>query len=75
MKDNSRIISWRQLEVMPQYTSLGVSLLEYMIVVVVLGVVLYFISLEFKPKSQSFFNDVTPGLSVEYPIGYTEKSL
>ncbi len=54
--------------------SRGVTILEYVLVVVFLGFTIYFVSLEFKPKSEAFYNDITPGLGVDYPVGFTDRS-
>jgi len=48
----------------------GATLLEYAIVIVFLGFVAYFASLQFAPKSSQFYSQSTPGLNKEYPTGF-----
>lgn len=50
----------------------GVTIVEYLIVFTVFGFILYFASLQFQPKTSSYFSQMTPGFSVDYPLGYTE---
>jgi len=54
-------------------SSRGATMMEYLILVVGLGFVVYFVSLQIKPKTEDFYNKVTPGLAVEYPKGFTDR--
>jgi len=53
------------------YTSeLGISLLEYVIITVVLGFVVFGVYQQITPKSTTFYSDVASGFNVVYPKGY-----
>ncbi len=48
----------------------GVSLLEYIIVLTLLGVIVLSYYDQFKPKSSQFYSEVIDGLEEMYPAGY-----
>lgn len=56
------------------HLELGVSLLEYAIIIAILGAVVLGVYQEFVPRSSSFYSDVADGFSEVYPKGYWSSS-
>lgn len=48
----------------------GISLLEYIIVLALLGVIFLSYYDQLQPKSSQFYSEITDGLETMYPSGY-----